>query len=217
MKPSILISIAMIALSLLAAPAGATMQYFTSQSAWASATSGVFTIDFEDVAVPTPPGYADYSLTGLQLHDVTFTADVPVDYLWVIKSGTAEDYYKNAWGAGNFLRGSTWGTRYIQAALPSGVNALSMFVLTNVYGGSVTFSFSTGDSHVMSTTADTSPDFIGFVFDQPVGWARLDTNQNFTALDNFAYAQTPEANTIWLLGVGLAALLIARRLRRLRD
>ena len=212
MKKLVFSLIAMIAFALLAVPAGATMQYYTSQSAWAAATSGVYTIDFNDIAVSG--NYNDYSITGLHLHNVDFTADVPVDYLWVIRGGTTDDVY-NSWGAGNnFLRGSTWGTRYIQAALPEGVFALSMQLLTNVYGGTVTFNFSTGDTYVMSTTNDTSPDFIGFVFDQPVEWVRLDSNQSFAALDNFAYAETPEANTVLLGGIGLVALWVARLLRR---
>jgi hypothetical protein len=214
MRLTIAVSIALIVLTLLAVPAGATMEYYTSQSAWAAATSGVFVIDFNDVVVPSSPGYVDYSITGLQLHDVTFTANPATDEFYVVDSAFGPDSYRNSFAPGNYLRGSTWQTRYFQAALPDNVNALAMLVLTDNRGGKVTFSFSTGDSKEVQTLNSATPYFVGFTFDQSVQWVKVDSDQNFTALDNFAYGETPETGTILLGGIGLAALWAARRLRR---
>jgi hypothetical protein len=217
MKPSIVIPIAMIALTLLAAPAGASIEYFTSQSAWAAATAGVFTIDFEDVAVSDPPGYNDYSVGGLQLHDVGFAANPEESGgLRVCSLGCEQ----RSSFTGNYLRGNTWSTKFFQAALPADAYALSMLVLTDPRGSTVTFSFSTGDSYVMSTYTDTVPDFIGVLSDEPIQWVRMGSDgTNTVLLDNFAYgeAATPEANTILLGGLGLAALLVSRRLSRRRG
>ncbi|MCC7173896.1 MAG: hypothetical protein IT159_01770 [Bryobacterales bacterium] len=212
------LKIAMIWLTLLAVPAGATITYYNTQTAWEAATSNIFTIDFNDVVIPQNSSYVDYSTTGLQLHDVIFTENLASDYLWVIKSGTWEDTYPYAFGSGNYLRGSTWGTRYFQAALPSGVTALAMQLMTVAYGDTVTLSFSTGDSQEISTPAVAVPVFAGFVFSEPVEWVKIESTGNYAALDNFAYNQglgeIPEASTAWLGGVGLLSLLLARRLRK---
>ena len=89
MRPTIVFPIAMIALSLLAIPAGATITYYTDQSAWAAATSGVFTEDFEGISVDYT-GYVDYTSTGLHLLDVDFTDN---GTLWVIHTPSAASYY----------------------------------------------------------------------------------------------------------------------------
>jgi hypothetical protein len=91
-----------------------------------------------------------------------------------------------------------------------------MLVLTDNRGGKVTFSFSTGDSKEVQTLNSATPYFVGFMFDQSVDWVKVNSDQNFTALDDFAYgeAATPEAGTVLLGGIGLAALWAARRLRR---
>jgi hypothetical protein len=180
----------------------------------------VFTIDFTDVSVDTPPGYTDYSLTGLHLHDVDFSANPNTEGGLVVYSQNSAYTYRASF-SGNLLVGNTWQTKNFTANLPANVSALSMLVLTETYGGRVTFTFSTGagDTRTVITTADTTPDFIGFVSDQPIQWVTLDsTDRNFVALDDFSYgeAATPEANTILLGGLGLAALWISRRMGRVQ-
>ncbi|MFB3776731.1 MAG: hypothetical protein ACE141_03945 [Bryobacteraceae bacterium] len=220
MKPTLLMLIAMIALMLLAAPAGATMQYFTNQSEWIAATSGVFTIDFDDVSVTGQYGYDDYSVTGLQIHGVDFSATPNSEGGLVLYSQSSAYPYRSSF-SGNFLVGNTYGTKTFTANLPANVTALALLVLTENPGGTVAFNFTPTDSYTMVTTSDTTPDFIGFIFDQPVQSVTLDSgNRNFVGLDNFAYAigdaATPEANSIWLGGAGILALWAARRMRRLR-
>jgi len=217
MKPATVALIAMIALTLLAAPAGATMTYYNSQSSWEAATSNVFTIDFNDVVVPTSPGYIDYSTTGLQLHDVTFTANpATADGIQV---GNASPWcYANAFGAGNyFLCGNTYLAKYFEAALPANVMAVAMNLLPVTYANPVTLSFSSGDTQVVPALPNATPVFAGFVFDEPVSWVKFEADSNFTGMDNFAYSQiteTPEVSTLLLAGAGLISLLFARRLRR---
>jgi hypothetical protein len=153
----------------------------------------------------------------VQLHDVTFTANPAAD-LWLIGSGTAPDYYPNAFGAGNYLRGNTYDTKYFQADLPAGVNALGLQLLAVVtYAYPVTLSFSNGDTQVVPAQSSATPVFAGFTFDQPVAWVRIDATSTYAALDDFSYSQiaeTPEASTLLLAGAGLMSLLFARRLRR---
>lgn len=217
MKPTNVVLIVMITLMLLAAPAGATMTYYSDQTSWEAATSNVFTIDFSDVVVPDVPGYVDYSTTGLQLHDVTFTASPAAEEgLQVIKS--AGVCPANAFGAGNyFLCGNTWEAKYFEAALPANVIAVAMNLLPVTYAFPVTLSFSSGDTQVIPALTSATPVFAGFTFDQPVSWVKFEATSNRTSLDNFAYSQiteTPEVSTLLLAGLGMISLLFARRLTR---
>ena len=214
MKPHNAVLIVLIVLTLLAAPAGATMTYYSNQTLWEAATSGVFTINFNDVDVPNPPGFVDYSITGLQLHDVTFTAN-PAAAGGIEVGNISGGCGANAFGADNyFLCGNTWDVKYFQAALPSNVIAVAMNLLPVSYGNPVTMSFSSGNTQVIPALTSATPVFAGFIFDQPVSWVKIEATSNYTALDNFSYAQTPEASTLLLAGAGLLSLLLARRLRR---
>jgi hypothetical protein len=220
MKPANAVLIVLIVLTLLAAPAGATMTYYSNQASWEAATSDVFTIDFNDVVVPDNPGFVDYSTTGLQLHDVTFTANPATESgLWVIMSGSGTDsVYPNAFGAGNYVRGNTWDTKYFQAALPASVNAVALRLMTVSFGSPVTLSFSTGDTQVVTTPSSATPIFAGFTFDESVAWVKIEATSTYAALDDFSYSElieTPEASTLLLAGAGLLSLLLARRLRPL--
>jgi hypothetical protein len=79
--------------------------------------------------------------------------------------------------------------------------------------------FSSGDSRTVSVPT-TVPVFAGFTFDTPITSVQFSSstgNGYYAALDDFQYnqvAETPEANTVLLGGLGLASLLFARRLRR---
>lgn len=217
MKPTNIVLIVMIALTLLAAPAGATMSYYSNQTSWEAATSNVFTIDFNDVAVP-PSGFIDYSTTGVQLHDVTFTAN-PATEGGLQVGNLASGCYANAFGTGNyFLCGNTYDAKYFEAALPANVTAVAMNLLPSPYGNPVTLSFSSGDTQVIPALPNTTPVFAGFVFGQPISSVRFESTSFFIGVDNFSYSQieeTPEASTLLLAGAGLISLLLARRLRRL--
>jgi len=214
MKPRKIALIAMIALTLLAAPAGATMTYYGSQASWAAATSGVFTtITFDDPSVTT---YADYTTTGLHLYEpVVFTA---TDLLRVYDADyAASGHSVPASWSGDYLLGSGWG-KHIQASLPAGVYAVAAQVFTVSFGNNMSFAFSTGDAYGPVATAVGASTFAGFVSDSPIEWVRFSAAGSYTAVDNFAYSQmeeTPEASTLLLAGAGLIGLLLARRLRRL--
>ena len=206
-----LFSIATIVLTLLAVPAGATLTYYSSQAAWLAATSNVFSINFDDPAVTT---FADYTATGLKISDVTFTGQ---DQLRVYDADWAGSGHSvpAAW-TGDYLMGSGWG-KYVQASLPTGVYAVAVEIFTIPFGYQMNFSFSTGESYGPVSTLPNDKKFVGFVSDQPLEWVRLSAVTGYTALDNFSYSQmeaTPESSSLLLAGLGLASLLVARRLRR---
>jgi len=206
-------SIATIALTLLAVPAGATLTYYSRQSAWLAATSNVFTINFDDPAVTT---YADYTTTGLQIGGVTFTGQ---DLLRVYDADWAGSGHgvPAAW-TGDYLMGSGWG-KYVQVTLPANVYAVAAEVFSIPFGYQMSFSFSTNESYGPVATLSNDKKFVGFVSDQPLQWVRLSAATGYTAMDNFSYSQmemeaTPESSSLLLAGLGLASLLVARRLRR---
>jgi len=213
MRPTNVVLIVMIALTLLAAPAGATMSYYSNQTSWEAATSNVFTITFDDPSVTT---YADYTATGLHLYEpVVFTA---TDYLAVYDADWASSGHgvPAAW-TGDYLLGSGWG-KNIEAVLPAGVYAVAAEVFTIGFGSNMSFTFSTNDAYGPIATALGATTFVGFVSDTPIEWVRFSAASSYTALDNFSYSQieeTPEASTLLLAGAGLISLLLARRLRRL--
>ncbi len=209
--------IALITSMLLAVPAGATMNYFNNQTDWLAATSNVFTIDFNDVSVNNPPGYVDYSATGVQLLDVTFTAN-PASDGGIQVGDMASGCISQGFGAGNyFLCGNTWGSKYFEAGLPAAVTAVAMNLQPAPYANSITLTFSSGDSQVIPALGSQTPVFAGFVFTQPITSLTFESGgANFIGVDNFQYNQleeTPEAGTALLGGLGIVSLVMARRMR----
>ena len=207
--------IAIIALALLAVPAGATVVVKNTRADWEALTSGIFTIDFEGLATPSVPG--NYSTAGgLTLNGVNFVGD-NLDgsyYLQAYDSATGGSYN---WGSGDYLLGSGWWTNYIQATLPAGgVTAVAADLMTVLSGHDVAVSLSTGDTYTVNTFANPTHAFIGFTSDVPITWVRFSAAGSYTAMDNFSFGSmaTPEPDALILAATGLAGLWLARRLRR---
>ncbi len=78
------------------------------------------------------------------------------------------------------------------------------------------------DSHSVPTFARPTEAFLGVISDTPITSVTFSASGGYTLMDNFAYSQvaadpTPEAGTLLLGGIGLAALWGAMRLRRFRG
>ncbi len=207
--------IAIIALALLAVPAGATVTVQNTNADWQALTTGFFTtlVDFDGLAIKVNPTYN--TADGLTLSGIKFVGD-NLDgtyYLLAYDSPRGATYN---WGSGDYIVGSGWGTKYIQATLPAGITALGVDVMTSPSGHAVTVSLSTGESYTVSTSANPNRTFLGFVSDTPVEWVRFSAAGSYTVIDNFttAFVSTPEPDALFLAGAGLIGLWVARRLRR---
>ena len=188
--------IAIIALALLAVPAGATVTVQNTQADWQALTTDYFTtlIDFNTLTKETTYNTAD----GLTLGGIKFTGDnVDGTYYLVAHDATQGPSYD--WNSGAYILGPGWGIKYIQATLPAGITALGVDLMSNPSAHSVTVTLSTGDSYTVGTSANPNRTFFGFVSDTPV---------------DFSEASTPEPDALVLAGAGLIGLWLARRLRR---
>jgi len=211
------ILIATIVLTLLAAPAGAEITVKNNQADWLALTSGVLTIDFEDLAPNYAPYLIDYSnAEGVTLSGVNFigvTGD-PGYYLKVFDPALGGN-----WNSGDFLAGG-WGPGYIQATLPGdGSMAIAMDLMTNAAGRNVTVTLFNGGTELYSglipTSALPTRTFVGFLSsDMPITSARFSAAGTFAEIDNFSISETPEPDSILFGLTGLAGLWLARRLRR---
>ncbi len=205
--------IAIIALALLAVPAGATVTVQNTSADWQTLTTGFFTtlVDFEGLVANTTYNTAD----GLTLSGIQFVGDnLDGSYFLVAHDATEGGSYN--WGSGDYIVCSGYGTKYIQATLPAGITALGVDLMTILSGHSVTVSLSTGESYTVGTSANPNRTFFGFVSDTPVDWVRFSAANSFTAIDNFttAFVSTPEPDAFFLAGAGLIGLWFASRLRR---
>ncbi|RPI17644.1 MAG: hypothetical protein EHM65_02900 [Acidobacteriales bacterium] len=211
------ILIATIVLTLLAAPAGAEITVKNNQADWLALTSGVLTIDFEDLAPNYAPFYIDYSSAeGVTLGGVNFmgvTGDAS-NYLRVVDPALGGN-----WNSGDFLMGG-WEPGYIQATLPGeGSMAIAMDLMTNAAGRNVTVTLYNGNTELYSgaiaTSALPTRTFVGFLSsDMPITSARFSAAGTFAEIDNFSISETPEPDSILFGLTGLAGLWLARRLRR---
>jgi hypothetical protein len=205
--------IAIIALALLAVPAGATVTVQNTQADWQALTTDYFTtlVDFNTLTKETIYNTAD----GLTLGGIKFTGDnVDGTYYLVAHDATQGPSYD--WNSGAYILGPGWGIKYIQATLPAGITALGVDLMSNPSAHSVTVTLSTGDSYAVGTSANPNRTFFGFVSDTPVDWVRFSAASSYTVIDNFDYGfvSTPEPDTLVMAGVGLIGLWFARRLRR---
>lgn len=210
--------IAIIALALLAVPAGATVTVQNTRADWETLTTGFFTtlVDFEGLATTAVnPTYS--TADGLTLGGIKFVGD-NLDgsyYLQAFDSAQGGTYN---WGSGDYILGPGWGTKYIQVTLPANVTAVATDVMNS--SGSpqlVRVTLSTLESYTVDTFANPTRGFTGFISDTPVEWVRFSAADSFTVIDNFSAGispATPEPDALVLAGVGLLGLWFARRLRR---
>ena len=207
--------IAIIALALLAVPAGATVTVQNTQADWQALTTGYFTtlVDFNTLTKDT-----DYSTSaGLTLGGIKFVGD-NLDSSYFLQAHDSTEGGSYNWGpGGSYILGSGWGTKYIQVTLSAGITAVSADVMnSNGVPQLVTVTLSTGESYTVNTFANPTRGFIGLISDAPLDWVRFSAASSFTVIDNFTYGaeSTPEPDALFLAGTGLIGLWFARRLRR---
>lgn len=216
--------IAVIALTLLAAPAGATITTYTNSIAWSGATTNIFTIDFSGYASAVSPYTTNYSTAGgLTIHGVSivgFTATAGEYNLtaWNPAGGMGN------WNSGDYLAGG-WSPSYLLVTLPdSGSTAVGFDLMSYPAAKSVLVTLATGELYTIPTYAKPTLAFFGFVSDTPITSVSLSTTGGYTGIDNLAYSasdpppppdgETPEAQTFFLGASGIAVLWLARRMRR---
>ena len=217
----ITLPIVMIALTLLAAPAGASPNFFPTRTDWTAAVTNIITAPFD--AQAGPDAYTGYNtLAGLTVGEVTF-----VGY-----TGTPGEYnlkvYNPAYsatlerGSGPSLGGG-WSPGYVLATLPAGgvyALAVDFTIEATAPGRSVTITLSSEDSYTITAPTNSSMAFWGFTSLCPITDIRFSATNSFTMIDNFSYAsipgaeETPEPIGLVLGATGLAAIWLARRMRR---
>ena len=215
--------IAMIALTLLAAPAGATPLLYDTQPAWAAAVSNIITVDFEGLATSAYPFYTTYNTAGgLTLPDaagvnfVGFNGDQSANVLRVYYPDNASGYNR---GSGDSLAGG-YSPGFIQATLPAGgVTALAFNFASEVKGNNVTITLSSGEAYTILSASDNTMKFFGLTSLVPITTVKINAANTYAMIDNFAYGDLPTEETsepaALLLGAtGLAGIWLARRLRR---
>ncbi len=208
--------IAIIALALLAVPAGATVTVQNTIADWQALTTGFFTtlVDFEGLATTgVSPTYN--TADGLTLSGIKFVGD-NLDGSYYLQAYDSSEGGLYNWGSGDYIVGGGWGPKYLQVTLPAGITAVATDVMTSLPGHLVTVTLSTGEWYTVGTSANPTRTFTGFVSDTPVEWVRFSAADSRPAIDNFttAFTSTPEPDALFLAGAGLIGLWLARRLRR---
>jgi hypothetical protein len=213
--------IAIIALALLAVPAGATVTVQNTKADWQALTTGYFTtlVDFNGLAAGSPDYFTNYSTAaGLTLDDVTLVGFTSTVGAYNLKVQSPDGASANKWGSGDYLVGG-YSPSYVLATLPLGTTAVGVDLGSNTRGKTVTVILSTADgSYTYSVGTSTSQilTFRGFVSDTPITSISFSAPSGFAEIDNFNYGFvcTPEPDGLFMAGAGLIGLWFARRLRR---
>ena len=208
----------MIALTLLAVPAGASPTVYPSKTDWTAAVTNIITAPFNDQAGPTE--YTYYSTAaGLTVGEVNFVGFTGTPGTYHLK--VYNPAYSPAWerGSGPSLGGG-WSPINLVATLPAGgVYALGVDIATEMKGRSVLITLSSGDTYTIASPTDSTMKFWGITSDVAITDIRFGGTNTFTMIDNFSYAsipgeETPEPIGLVLGATGLAAIWLARRMRR---
>jgi hypothetical protein len=206
-----------------------TITWYTNQTAWLAAVSGLYTVDFNSVAT-TPGAYVTSSTNpGFTFSAAAFTNMYnSTVYPTLIGYGVASGYFPFDYGTGAYLQGmgnATSGT-YLRVKLTPGQTAASALLATGLNGTAGTnikVTLSSGDSYVLPTSS-TAWTFLGFVSDTLITEIDISavTSNAYPFVDNFSYgsastssgtSDTPDLGTMFLCGAGLTLLSFAGRFR----
>ncbi len=180
--------IALIALTLLAAPAGATfINTYTDRTAWTAAAAGtIVTLDFNGLASPVSPYYTAY-LSGITQDGVSIVSydGAGNPNLYALGSSSSA----GNWGSGDYLRGG-YSPGYMIATIEgSGSTAIGFDLMTQASKGTVTVTFSSGEVRTVATTAAPNRVFFGVIADTPITSVHLSTSGANTFMENNTYMQ----------------------------
>lgn len=210
--------IAMIALTLLAAPAGAEPVVYTSSADWTSVVTDIITAPFTGQAGST--AYTPYNTSGgLTVGNVNYVGftGTPGEYSLSVFNPASDSSLNR--GSGPSLAGG-WSPGYLLATLPAGgVFALAVEISSNVQGRDVSITLSSGENYTIRTPTNSTMLFWGVTSDVAITDIKFSTTGTFTMIDDFSYGsipgeETPEPMSLVLGATGLAAILLARRMRR---
>lgn len=207
----VLISLVGLFLSVMPTSAAAGVIVYNDLASFQAATTGLTDVNFNGIApsgsfVPflTPPGF---TRSGVNFN---ITNALPGDDLDV----TARNYYSPTIYPNDFLiPGITSRATTVESiTLPSGATAVGLDLGT-FNGGTLTFSFSTGDQYVDSNPARFgSTSFLGFTSSAPITSLTIGyvngANEALVIDDlQFGAAVVPEPSTVTLAGLGILGWL----------
>lgn len=182
---------------------------FTSRAAFVAASTNLQNINFEGIA---PPNSVTPQLPSLTLLGVTFSNNP--NTVSVVDPGFFAPLFD--FGSGASLSGITGFT----LDLPAGTTAIGADIMTALGAGPFEVVFATGETFSVLPGNATARAFVGFISDTAITSLRFTRSQGIPFMDNVAFGQAvapvPEPTSMLLLGTGLAAISLRRRLRRNR-
>jgi len=212
------IPIAMIALTLLAAPAGATSTVYPSRSDWTAVVTNVITVPF--TAQAGSSAYTEFNTSaGLTVDGVNFIGFTGEQGVYNLKVYNPAYNSLLERGSGPSLGGG-WSPGYLLATLPAGgVYALAVDFATETKDRSVLITLSSGETYTLTSPANSTMKFWGITSDVAIADIKFSAINTLTMIDNFSYGsipgeEAPEPMGLVLGATGLAAIWLARRMRR---
>jgi len=213
--------IVMIALTLLAAPAGASPTVHPTKTDWTAAVTNIITVPF--TAQATSTAYTEYNTSaGITAGGVNFVGfgGTPGTYSLKVYNPAYSSTFNR--GSGPSLGGG-YSPGYLLATLPAGgVYALAVDISSEVQPRNVLIILSSGgvdNTYTITTPTDSSMMWWGVTSDIAITNIKFSATGTFTMIDNFEYGsipgeEIPEPIGLVLGSTGLAAIWLARRMRR---
>jgi hypothetical protein len=215
----VMINLVGIFLSVMPTSAAAGLIAYHDLASFQAATTGLTDVNFNGIApsgsfvdFPTPPGFTRAGVT------FNIANPLPGDFINV----TAKNFYAPTIYPNDFLvpAVSSRTTTVESITLPSGATAVGLDLGT-FKGGTLTFSFSTGDQYLDTNPATFgSTSFLGFTSSSPITSLTIGYANDVLVVDDFQFeaAAVPEPSTVTLAGLGILGWLgYAWRRRGLRN